>query len=312
MSLIQDQQDLVRWVRNEKEHLEIAVAFWGSGAVEQLGLDDANKSYRILLDLTSGGSNPKVVAQLLKLRPKLVRCVDRLHAKAFIGKSEVLIGSANASANGLGEEGSEATHWRELGLSSKSRKDIVAAQAWFEGLWEDSREITQKMLACAREKWEKRQKARPLHVSASKDLLEAASANPDAFKNRNIFISVSTEKLSARAEKVRVKKAKETKAPAHMFENWPTMPVDAHLICFTDFNGKTISKDGPGIYHTRVDRQRGPYFWIDESNIEGFEFGRIPPWRRSLERARAANPRRWDSTYGFIMDFGEFAEKYSE
>ena len=69
MSLIQNQQDLARWVREKEDHLDIAVAFWGAGAVEQLGLDGSKKRFRILLDLTSGGSNPKVVQQLLDLRP---------------------------------------------------------------------------------------------------------------------------------------------------------------------------------------------------------------------------------------------------
>lgn len=312
MSLIQDQQDLARWVRNEKDHLEIAVAFWGAGAVEQLGLDDENKSYRVLLDLVSGGSNPKVVAQLLKLRPKLVRCVDRLHAKAFIGKSELVIGSANASSNGLGEEGSEATHWRELGLSSKSRRDIAAAQTWFNDLWKVSNKITPKMLIAAEAKWRKRQRSRPLSLPAGTDLLTAVSANPNAFKNRDIYITVTTEKLSVKAERVRKEKAKETKAPAYMFEDWPKMPVNAHLICFTDFNGNTIFKDGPGIYHTRADKQRGPHFWIDKSTIEGLELGPLLRWRRRLEKARESNKPKWFSAYGFIMDLGEFVEEYSE
>lgn len=310
MSLIQDQQDLARWVRNEKSHLDIAVAFWGTGAVEQLGLDDSKKSYRILLDLTSGGSNPKVVAQLMKLRPKLVRCVDRLHAKAFIGKSEAVIGSANASANGLGAEGSEATHWCELGLATKAPSDVAAAQAWFKTQWGRSKSITPRMLADAEAMWKKRQKGRPQAGASSVDLLTAATADPSAFKNRGYYVTVSTEKLGPEAEKVRADKAKETKAPAYMFEQWPTMPVNSHLIAFTDFGGKTIFRDGPGIYHTRADKQRGPYFWVDKSSIEGFEFGPLVPWRRRLEKARAANPRKWNSGYGFVMDLGEFVEKY--
>lgn len=312
MSLIEDQQDLARWVRDEKGHLDIAVAFWGVGAVEQLGLDEIEKSYRILLDVTSGGSNPKVVAKLLQLRPKLVRCVDRLHAKAFIGESDLLIGSANASANGLGAEGSEATHWCELGLATKSPRDIAAAQAWFKALWSKSKKITPKMLDDAEAQWAKRQKARPNTPSGSTDLLTAATANPGAFKNRGIYITVSTEKLSPKAEKARIERAKETKAPAYMFEQWPTMPVDSHLICFTDFGGKTISRDGPGVYHIRADKQRGPYFWVDKSSIEGYDLGPLVPWRRRLEMARAANPRKWNSAYGFVMDLGEFVEKYPE
>jgi len=312
MSLIEDQQDLAQWVRQQSTHLDIAVAFWGTGAVEQLGLNDAKKSYRILLDLTSGGSNPKVVAQLLKLRPKFVRCVDRLHAKAFIGKNEVVIGSANASANGLGAEGSEATHWHELGLTTKSASDVAAAQSWFEALWAGSKTITPKMLADAEVKWKKRQQQRPQAPASSTDLLTAASANPDAFKNRGMYITVSTKKLSAKAENVRKEKAKETRSPAYMFEQWPKMPVNSHLICFTDFGNDGIRRDGPGVYHSRANKQRGPNFWVDKSSIEGFELGSLRSWKKRLEQAKIRDARKWNSDYGFVMDLGEFAEKYPE
>lgn len=312
MSLIEDQQHLAQWVRNQRTHLDIAVAFWGTGAVEQLGLDESKKSYRILLDLSSGGSNPSVVEQLLALRPKLVRCVDRLHAKAFIGKSEVVIGSANASANGLGAEGSEATHWCELGLSSKAPGDVAAAQAWFKTLWDDSKKITPKMLAEADAKWKKRQKLRPQAPASSTDLLTAASENPKDFMNRGIYVTVSTEKLSSKAEKVRVERAKETKAPAYMFEQWPKMPVNAHLISFTDFGKDGIRRDGPGVYHSRVDKQRGPYFWVDKSSIEGFDLGPLQAWRKRLEQAKLRDSRKWNSDYGFVMDLGKFVEKYPQ
>lgn len=310
MSLIENQQELAQWVRQQSTHLDIAVAFWGAGAVEQLGLDGAKKSYRVLLDLTSGGSNPEVVAQLLKLRPKFVRCVSRLHAKAFIGESEVVIGSANASANGLGAEGNEATHWRELGLATKSPSDVAAAQAWFTSLWGNSMAITPKMLADAKTKWERRQKTRPHDLGTNSDLLTAASANPNAFKNRGIYITVSTEKLSPKAAEARAEKAKKTKTPAYMFEQWPKMPVNSHLICFTDFGNDGIRRDGPGIYHSRADKQRGPYFWVDRSSIEGFELGPLQPWKKRLELAKTRDARKWNSAYGFVMDLGKFVEKY--
>lgn len=310
MAIIENQQDLAKWVRDHDDHLDIAVAFWGDGALTQLGLENPKKKFRILLDLSSGGTNPKVVQSLLKLKPDSIRCVDRLHAKAYIGKSEVAIGSANASANGLGLEGHEATHWHELTAISSQADDIRIAKNWFNSLWKDSKSITPQLLSDAQKKWKRRQQSRPQPSGQSTDLLTAATANPKAFKNRGIYVTVSTEKLSASAERARSQKQEETRSPAYMFENWSSMPVNAHLICFIDFHGRTISRDGPGIFHTRTDKQRGPHYWVDKSSIEGFELGPVYPWRQRLEKARSENFRKWNSNTGFVMDLGEFVEKY--
>lgn len=310
MTIIENQQNLAKWVRDHHDHLDIAVAFWGEGALGQLGLDNPKKKFRVLLDLGSGGTNPKVVRDLLELKPESVRCVDRLHAKAYIGRNAVAIGSANASANGLGLEGHEATHWHELTAVSTQAQDVRAAANWFNSLWKGSKTITPQLLADAQKKWKRRQQNRPQPSGNSTDLLTAATSDPKAFMNRGIYVTVSTERLSQRAEKARIQKQEETRSPAYMFEHWPSMPVNAHLICFIDFNGKTISRDGPGLFHTRTDKQRGPYYWVDKSNIDGFEVGSIHPWRRRLEKARSENSRKWKSDAGFVMDLGEFVEKY--
>jgi HKD family nuclease len=87
------------------------VAFWGQGALKALGLDQAQRKVRILLDLSAGATNPQVVRELLALHPEKVRNIPRLHAKTYIGENEITVGSANASANGLGIEGLAANKW---------------------------------------------------------------------------------------------------------------------------------------------------------------------------------------------------------
>ena len=49
--LIHDQQHLAKWVRDLKGSLDIAVAFWGAGAIEALGLDNPAREVRVLLNL---------------------------------------------------------------------------------------------------------------------------------------------------------------------------------------------------------------------------------------------------------------------
>ena len=66
--LIQNQQQLAQWAREVKGSLDIAVAFWGEGAISELGLDQRQGDVRILLDLSAGATNPAVVRHLIQRR----------------------------------------------------------------------------------------------------------------------------------------------------------------------------------------------------------------------------------------------------
>ena len=83
----------------------LAVAYWGSGAVARFGLNAVRKrtvDIEITCDLMSGACNPSEVKKLIKLfGPDRVRTRDRLHAKAWITDVGCVLGSSNASANGL-------------------------------------------------------------------------------------------------------------------------------------------------------------------------------------------------------------------
>jgi hypothetical protein len=58
--------------------------------------------------------------------------VPRLHAKVYIAGDAVIVSSANASANGLGEEDTEIEIGLEAGYLSKRKEDVSAARDWFE------------------------------------------------------------------------------------------------------------------------------------------------------------------------------------
>ena len=79
-----------------------AVAYWGDGASERTGITrkkSRNKA-RVICDLLSGACNPAEIDKLMKLGVQ-VKTLDRLHAKIWIGGNTVILGSANASKNGL-------------------------------------------------------------------------------------------------------------------------------------------------------------------------------------------------------------------
>jgi hypothetical protein len=75
-------------VIQESSELSLAVAFWGNGADKKLQLD-GSKSYRIICNLATGGTNPKVIEKLRKYfgedHRQHTRQLDNLHAKVSIG-----------------------------------------------------------------------------------------------------------------------------------------------------------------------------------------------------------------------------------
>jgi len=311
--LIIDQQELVSWVRDCQEPMDIAVAFWGKGAVKQLGLDKPGRKVRILLELDSGGSNPYEVRELLARHPKKVRSVPRLHAKCLISPKAVVIGSANASANGLGEEGFEASHWHELGCQSNDSSLVARAKEWFEGLWANSRSINDVDLDRAEERWRSRQKARPPMTPNGATVLEQARLHPEAFANRGIYVCVTLEDLSEKAKaKVKEMEKREDK-DLFVFEAWPQMPLDSKLICFTKYEGK-FEWDEPKVCYTGKDRQSTSIRIVHPTSLVELgltKLGTLNEWLPLLKRAEAHYPG-WRKEGGLCLPLNEFARMYGQ
>ena len=85
---------------------DLAVAYWGKRGADRIGLGRTHKSVRVLCDLRSLSCNPDELLTLLNYKFEL-KTLDRLHAKVYIVGDRTIVGSANASSNGLGQEDSE-------------------------------------------------------------------------------------------------------------------------------------------------------------------------------------------------------------
>ncbi len=145
----------------KEQVVDCAVAFWGSGADQKWGKLRGQR-VRIICNLSMGGSNPSVIEKLMKRYS--VKQHDRLHAKVYIGKTEAVITSANASTNGLGLEGGVAlSGWIECGAVVPS----MTIRPWFENLWADksSRKIESHDLAAARQAFRSRKDSRTISFS---------------------------------------------------------------------------------------------------------------------------------------------------
>ena len=278
-----------------------------------LDLGRAGRSIRILLDLSAGATNPKELARLLDLKHVEVLKLERLHAKVYLSDSGVVVGSANASANGLGSEGTEASRWHELSLLTEDQRIIDESRNWFGQKWAGGSSVTDSDLKMAQSRWEERQKLRPREAAAAVDVLEAAMHSPDSMKGRGIFVVVSVDELDDLGTRHSKRHQEETGHVAHGWQRWPDMPKDAYLICFTDFSSKGLAWDEHRVYLSPKQAWKFRSLRLVHPSVlpDGYKVGRLSMWRPLLQCAKQqVGERNWKKRGGLCMDLGEFVEKY--
>lgn len=135
-----------------------AVAYWGEGASERTGIarNKRRNKAQVICDLLSGACNPAEIEKLMRLDVQ-VKTLDRLHAKVWIGGSSVILGSANASKNGLPDTNRHTTTANvEAAILSSDRNFSQETRKWFEALWKKATAIDKDILDRARTAWEHR------------------------------------------------------------------------------------------------------------------------------------------------------------
>ena len=151
-------QEQVRRLASRSGEVMAAVAYWGKGATERTGLaeNDRPETVRVICDLLSGACNPDEIETLAR-HGVTVRTLDRLHAKVWIASDQIIVGSANASHNGLPGDDEEAAD-ASIEAAVLSRDPGLARQvaAWFEGQWCASSAIEDRHLKQARDMWSRR------------------------------------------------------------------------------------------------------------------------------------------------------------
>jgi PLD-like domain len=158
---------------------DLAVAYWGRGGAKKLGLTDTDthkagthKNVRIICDLWSLACHPDELLGLLKDGFKL-RTKDGLHAKVYLLGEYAVIGSANASTNGLGVEGNKFDFELEAAVETDDLNVIAAAKEWFEKQWRTSEPVDKALLEKVRPEWLRRKRA-----------IMGGNTNPDSLFHR--------------------------------------------------------------------------------------------------------------------------------
>lgn len=218
--------------------LDLAIAYWGAGAVKELDLTVAGEGTRVLLDALSGGTNPQALRELWACHPRvMVRHRSGLHAKVAITDTDLVVGSSNASAAGLGFNELSAETLIEAGALLSDARSRSDAASWFENEWERGTALDDKILATATAAWGRRSQARRL-----------ASRALDALPPNGAYVVVygsyadpgvqddGTQKLRARGE-----------PHGAVFQGWPNMPRDALLIEYWVGKTKKVTATFQGV-----------------------------------------------------------------
>ena len=141
-SLTKKMRDLCR----TKAETKIAIAYWGKDAIDLLNLSPARRDVRILCCLNGGKSDPDVVKKF----GNRVRQLDNLHAKIIWTPTGAIVGSANASSNGLPEEEGSADGLIEAGIFVTDTPTLRVIEQWFNTQYRRARHITKSDLRFAR------------------------------------------------------------------------------------------------------------------------------------------------------------------
>ena len=144
----------VRQLVGRDGELLAAVAFWGRGAAQETGVAERRQPTKILCDLLSGSCNPTEIRLLIASGVE-VKYRPQLHANIWMNGDEVVVGSANASMNGLGFETAgpnieAAVYLRDETIAGKVRE-------WFTRQWDLGECVDAALLQAAKEMWNQTQ-----------------------------------------------------------------------------------------------------------------------------------------------------------
>src|ERR1035437_8176444 len=191
--LIGEFQDLMK----ESATADLAVAFWGQDSASRLHIQKGSRT-RIICNLESGACNPK---EIRKLRGLInIKTHEDLHAKVYCTEKGAIIGSSNASTNGLAILASDAAGWREANIVVDDREILVAITGWFNKIWGEARTIQDSDLLQAEKLWEKRRQIAPGRQKA-KSLIEALKNDAELLESTNIYCIVYRQPLDPGAKK---------------------------------------------------------------------------------------------------------------
>lgn len=210
------------------ETCNLVVAFWGAGATETLGLSQRSGPASVVCNLAMGGTNPGEIRALMAAGVK-VEQADDLHAKVYLFDKAVILGSSNASSNGLAFQPGDGVGWREANMLVEDPDVLTSVKAWRSSL--EVRGITEADLSAAEETWRRRRSAAapPAGITS---LLAMLEDNPGYFDDRPAYLVLSMTGMTPEADALLDQISALAADDLSAYQAFPGLPDEAHLLDF--------------------------------------------------------------------------------
>lgn len=194
-------REAIRSLVRDTDKACLAVAFWGRDAVESLGLDRPGLDLTIICNLDSGACNPDEIRKAIDVAgADRVLADPRLHAKVYWTPDGAVLGSSNASTNGLAvEEGMGG--WAEANMLIEDPDILAEIGSWFETRRASAYVVGDDDLARAEVIWKSRSSAAPSGSRLTTDLVTAFRQAPDHPVWRRVRAAIWTGKIDAQGTK---------------------------------------------------------------------------------------------------------------
>jgi hypothetical protein len=278
-----------------------AVAYWGEGAVKELGIH-AGSDLTVVCDVRGGGSNPAEVKKLIEiLGEQRVLTHDRLHAKTWEDGDRAIVGSSNASSNGLGKEGQEVASLLEANLLVDDQTLLTALNTWFtDVVLPSARIVTDDDLKVGAKRHRQRREGRPIPDRG--DLLSLLIKEPESFADRDIYVWVWDPASPNRWVKSEMESIQADRDDDTIdFYQDADAPAGAYILEFETVRGQFV-----GLYQVLKDRHihrtdKGNLLLCREKkSIEGLRVGDLKKWSIAAKRAATSGLDEWQ-----IVDFAK-------
>lgn len=285
----------------------LAVAFWGAGAGKELGLVDRPDGAEIICNLVMGGTNP---AEIKHLREKglNVRQSDALHAKVYLFDDCAIVGSSNASSNGLSFQERDGLGWLEANILVREEAVLKQLSAWFDDLKSDA--ISNNDLELALAAWKARRDVARSRRTPS--LLKMLRTNPGYFDDREGYLAVYKEGLSEEATAALLKARQGLDESVEAYENWDgDLPASGQIANFL-VSARALKFDG---YNERTERLKDHAFkggilnlCLPRTDIFGFQVLKgdkeeMEAWGRIAGRIQQSTA--WKDNDGAVVALSE-------
>ncbi len=117
-------------------NVDCAVAFWGVGMKSELFPHAGDGKIRIVCDISMGGTCRKALGEWGAPQNVNLKVHEKFHGKVYISSRGAVIGSPNASDNGVGREADAGGKLIEAGVFCPTGSEAYSGAAnWFEGLF---------------------------------------------------------------------------------------------------------------------------------------------------------------------------------